>query len=399
MSAALAEKAPALPRLLAGVRSDRALDLAEHRGTFGPLARRRDLIDVVARSGLMGRGGGAFPTARKLEAVASQRGTPVVVVNAVEGEPASSKDRALVRLMPHLVLDGAALAATAIGARQVIVAVADNARHEHAALVRAVRERRGDFELATVPPRFVSGEETALLQAIAGRPAKPTLKPPYPYENGLRGAPTLVQNAETLAHVALIGRHGADWFRSSGTAEAPGTALVSLSGAVAQAGVHEIELGGTLDQLVQSLGGTTAPVSAYLVAGYFGRWVDARQARSFPLLPQTLGAGVIAALPARVCPLAETARIVRYLAGESAGQCGPCMNGLAAIAGALESLVRSDHEAETAASKLERWTAQVRGRGACGHPDGAARLVESALSVFSEDVQRHARHRGCVAFP
>jgi NADH:ubiquinone oxidoreductase subunit F (NADH-binding) len=369
-SAAAFEGEPALPRLLAGIQPDRALSHAEHQGAFGPLVRRRDLIALVDRSGLRGRGGAAFPTARKLEAVAAQRGTPIVVVNAAEGEPLSKKDRALVRLTPHLVLDGAALAADALGANRVVVAVADNARAEHSALAHAIRERRGGFELASVPARFVSGEETALLQAIAGRPAKPTLKPPFPFERGLDGRPTLVQNAETLAQIALIGRHGV----------ASGTSLVTLSGAFAQPGVHEIAPGGTLAELVRALGGTTAPVSAYLVAGYFGRWVAAGQAASFPVTPDTMGAGVVYALPARADGLAECARIVRYLAGESAGQCGPCVFGLDAIAGAFESLAQGN---AGAASQLTRWTAQVRGRGACRHPDGAARFVESALDLFA----------------
>ncbi|HEY2326353.1 MAG TPA: NADH-ubiquinone oxidoreductase-F iron-sulfur binding region domain-containing protein [Gaiellaceae bacterium] len=386
MSAAAVETGWALPRLLTGIRSDRALTLAEHTATFGPLVRRRDLIETVARAGLHGRGGAAFPTARKLSAVVEQRGEPVVVVNAAEGEPASSKDRALIRLTPHLVLDGAALVADAIGAKHVVVVIAENARPEHHALAQALRERRGAFEIATVPAGFVSGEETALIQAIEGRPAKPTLKPPYPFERGY-----LVQNAETLAHVALIGRHGAQWFRSAGTHEAPGTALISLSGAVAQPGVHEIELGATLADVVASLGGTNEPVSAFLVAGFFGRWVTARDAASLELTASTLGAGVIVAHPARACPIAETARIARYLAGESAGQCGPCVYGLDAIVGALESLARRDSDAPLAVSRLERWTAQVRGRGACRHPDGAARLVASALDAFPAEIARLAR--------
>jgi NADH:ubiquinone oxidoreductase subunit F (NADH-binding) len=379
------EAALAVPNVLSGIRADRALTLDEHQRTFGPLHRRRDLIALIAGADLRGRGGAAFPTTTKLEAVAAQRGKPVVVVNAAEGEPLSKKDRALIRLTPHLVLDGAALVADTLGADRVVVAIAENAHAEHAALAHAIRERRAGFEIATVPARFVAGEETALLQAIAGRPAKPTLKPPFPYERGLDGRPTLVQNAETLAQVALIGRHGVS----------SGTSLVTLSGAFAQPGVHEVELSGTLADLVRSLGGIVEPVSAFLVAGYFGRWVAANDAASFPMTPESFGAGVVFALPARACPMAESARIVRYLAGESAGQCGPCVYGLDAIAGAFESLARGDGDAGNAAAQLRRWADQVRGRGACRHPDGAARFVESALDVFAADVARHAQHHPC----
>ena len=353
------------PRLLKEIRNDRALTLAEHIDTWGTLARRRDLIETIARSGLRGRGGAAFPTAEKLRALAAQRITPTIVVNAVEGEPASSKDRALIRLTPHLVLDGVALVADALGANRVVVALSENARSERHALAHAIRERRARYEIATVPARFISGEETALLQAIEGGPAKPTLKPPYPFERGF-----LVQNAETLAQVAVVARYG----------KTTGTALVSLSGAVNRPGVHEIELDQMLTDVMRSLGGTTERVSAFLVAGYFGGWVAAGDAATVPITPDTLGAGVIIAHPARKSGIAETARIARYLAGESAGQCGPCVHGLDAIAGALESMAHGDR---TAAARLTRWTAQVRGRGACRHPDGAARLVESALAVFA----------------
>lgn len=365
MSAATLETTRVAPRLLSGIRNDRALTLDEHTNTFGALVRRRDLIDAVARSGLRGRGGAAFPTAKKLQAAAAQRLTPTVVVNAVEGEPASSKDRALMRLTPHLVLDGAALAADAVGADRIVVALAENARSERHALAQAIRERRAAFEIMSVPARFVAGEETALLHALEGGPAKPTLKPPYPFERGY-----LVQNAETLAQLAMVARHG----------RTTGTALLSLSGAVNKPGVHEIELGRTLSDVMHSLGGTSESVSAFLVAGYFGGWVPARDAPALTLTPDNLGAGVIVAHAARASGIAETARIARYLAGESAGQCGPCVNGLDAIAGALEDLARGDR---AAASRLTRWTAHVRGRGACRHPDGAARLVESALEVFA----------------
>jgi NADH:ubiquinone oxidoreductase subunit F (NADH-binding) len=347
---------------------------------LGPLPLPRDLVGLLRHAGLHGRGGAAFPTADKLAAVAARRGRPVVVGNAVEGEPASAKDRALARLAPHLVLDGAIAAAASLGTRDVVIAVSDTALEERRALARAaaVRRERVDIEVAAVPNGFVSGEETALLSALGGGAPKPTLKPPYPFERGLDGRPTLVQNAETLAHIALICRFGADWFRRHGTT------LVTLRGAFRQPGVHEVEPGGTLAELVRSLGGTSRPVSAFLVGGYFGRWVAARDAASLHLAPETLGAGVIVALSADASPVVETARIVRYLADESAGQCGPCVNGLDAIATALEEHAHGRNRLP----QLRRWTEMVKGRGACRHPDGAVRLVESALDVFAEDFAR-----------
>jgi len=220
---------------------------------------------------------------------------------------------------------------------------------------------------------------------LGGGPPKPTLKPPYPFERGLDGAPTLVQNAETFAHIALIVRFGAAWFRREGTT------LVTLRGAFASPGVHEIEPRGTLGALIPRLGGLTGGVSGFLVGGYFGRWVSVRDAAALPLTPETLGAGTIVALPEQACAVAETARVTRYLADESAGQCGPCVHGLDAIAVALEEHAQGRDRLP----QLRRWTEMVKGRGACRHPDGAARFVESALEVFADDFARHARHSRC----
>lgn len=365
MSALLAPER-VLPRLLAD--------------DFPPLQVPRDLVARVRDSGLRGRGGGAFPTGAKLEAVLAQRERPVVVANGVEGEPASSKDRGLMRVAPQLVLDGVAATANALRARRAIIAIAGEAPELERAAART------KIEVVRVPSGFVIGEETALVDALTGGKGKPTLKPPYPFERGVDGMPTLMQNAETFAHIALIARYGAAWFREAGTSDAPGTALVTLKGAVAKPGVHEIELGGTLADVVAQLGGTSAPAQAFLVGGYFGAWVAARDAASFRLTPETLGAGAIVAFPEGVCPVADCARVARYLADESAGQCGPCVNGLDAIAGALEY---------GRFERLERWTAMVAGRGACRHPDGAARFVESALRVFGDHFAHHAKHGQC----
>ena len=401
----------ALPRLLAGVRSDgRAVSLREHLSRHGPLPARRDwgpdfdLISDVEDAGLRGRGGASFPTARKLLAVASSGRRPVVVVNGVEGEPISSKDNALIAHDPHLVLDGAAVAAAAVGAREVFIAVKADAGDARSAVGRAIAERadgdRVSFRTVAVPNRFVAGEETALVNVVNGGAPKPTFTPPRPFERGVRGAPTLVQNAETLAHLALIARYGPDWFRALGTREEPGSALVTLNGVVHRPGVYEIPLGLPLRDLVAWAGGLRSPVSAYLIGGYFGTWVSAADAESSLLTDAdlrrhgaSLGARAIFALPATTCGIVETARLARYLADESARQCGPCERGLDSVAKALERLARADaNEQET---RLPRWLDQIAGRGACRHPDGAVRLVRSALTVFADECAVHL-HGSCT---
>ncbi len=399
-----------LPRLLAGARGDgTAVSLSEHLARHGelPLRPRRgaadELIELVEAAGLQGRGGAAFPTGRKLRAVAKTGRRAFVLANGAEGEPVSGKDQVLLSHVPHLVLDGAAVAAAAVGAREVTVVVGAGAAHALAAVRAAIAERqrrrldRVSFQLVSAPDGFVTGEETALVNWLNGGPAKPTFTPPRPFQRGLRGAPTLVQNVETLAQLALIARFGADWFRSLGTPEEPGSALVTLGGAVRQPGVYEIPLGLPLGELLAWAGGPSAPIAAFLIGGYFGAWVAAK-AHSLALLESdlrtlgaSLGARAIFALPESACGIVETARVMRYLAGESAGQCGPCVRGLDAIATALEQLAWGKADKRSPDGRLERWLEQVNGRGACRHPDGAARLVASALRIFADERERHAR--------
>jgi NADH:ubiquinone oxidoreductase subunit F (NADH-binding) len=381
-----------LPRLLAGVASDgTAVGLDRHLQLHGELRLPRrggDLIRLVEAAGLHGRGGAAFPTARKLAAVAPH--ARQVIVNATEGEPVSGKDKLLLRCAPHLVLDGAVAAAAAVGARRAVVAVAAGARRERAALAAALTERpagRVALRVAVVPDGFVAGEETALVRAVEGGPALPQFGP-RPYERGI-----LVQNAETVAHLALIARHGPEWFRQVGTAEEPGSTLVTVSGAIRHPGVSEVALGAPVRALLDACGGTTARAQALLVGGYFGAWVPADEALARTLADAdfgSLGARAFVVLPQGGCGVVETARIARLLAGESAGQCGPCVFGLDAIAGALERMAAGAGDERP---RLGRWLGQVDGRGACRHPDGAARLVRSALEVFRHEFELHARGR------
>jgi NADH:ubiquinone oxidoreductase subunit F (NADH-binding) len=385
-------------RLLSGNRSHEPLPLLSSAG-----ARERLLAEIEA-SGLTGRGGAGFPTATKLRAVARGR-APVVVANGTEGEPASSKDKALLAADPHLVIDGAVTAARLVGAEEVFLAAGRADGRGLAALERAVAERRGRdgsiaLRVTAAPDRFVAGEESALVNFLNGGPAKPTVD--RPFERGVHGRPTLVQNVETLANVALIARHGAEWFRRLGTAQEPGSALVTVLGAVRVAGVGEIELGITLREMLTGFGGMTAMPQAFLVGGYFGTWVAARDAVDLPFtneslrpLGASLGARTLIVLPQDACGLAETARVVRYLARESAGQCGSCFFGLPAIATAFETLASGGADAPKALERLARLVPQVEGRGACAHPTGATRLVASALRVFAQEIDRHRAGRCC----
>lgn len=401
-----------LPRLLPAGFAAGPASLAGHRARYGQLplvgrgsARREALIEEVERSGLRGRGGAAFPTARKLAAVAAGH-APLVVANGTEGEPASAKDKVLLARSPHLVLDGAVLAAEMVRASQAVIVVHHSVRE---IVDDAADERRAAgsdpvrIRVVTAADRFVAGEASAVVHWIERGVPTPTKKPPRLSDRGLGGRPTLVQNVETLAHVALIARHGASWFRAAGTLQEPGSMLVTILGAVREPCVHEIGIGTPIDEVLGLAGGASAPLQALLLGGYFGTWVDAATAASLPFssaglapLGAGVGAGLIAALPENACGLAETARVVRYLADESAGQCGPCIFGLDAIAGQLQRIA----EGRTSdLSLLRRWLGQADGRGACSHPDGSVRLVRSALSAFGPELARHAQGWCCGTAP
>ncbi len=434
-------------RLLAGpLASAGAEPLADHLARLGALPRAEvgKLLDEVAASGLAGRGGGGFPVARKLatarmaapgqaapgqaapgqaapdQAVAGQAASGqaapgqavAVVVNASESEPASRKDRVLCTLRPHLVLDGAAVAAALVGAPSVVVYAHRGADAVADAFRRAVAERRAAnlpdpaFHLGMGPARYVAGEASAAASWLAGGEAKPRALAAPLAVAGLSGQPTVVHNVETLAHLALLARFGASWWATAGTPASTGSRLVTVHGG--EHGVTVLEVVGpvTVGRLLDHASGATTegpPVRAVLVGGYAGRFVDGATGTSLPFTSEGLalagaapGCGLVAPLLADVCGVATTARLARWLAGESAGQCGPCLYGLADVAEALEALVAGTSSRRSVRT-LRRLLGEVRGKGACHHPDGAVAMVGSALDVFAEEVDAHARRRRCPA--
>jgi NADH:ubiquinone oxidoreductase subunit F (NADH-binding) len=407
-----------LPRLL---QPGAPLPLAGHVSRYGPVPFRRsgaELIAEVRRAGLAGRGGAGFPAGRKMHAVAAAtagrkpgllhtaRGS-VVVANGVESEPASSKDKMLLGRSPHLVLDGIALAAAAVGASRAYLCLHDGHPGLTSLLRAAVTEReragvnRVPIQVTEVPGGYVASQETALISFLNGGPQRPAFVPPRPFERGVHGRPTLVQNVETLAHLALIARYGAAWFRGLGVPQSAGSALITVSGAVCEPSVLEIELGTRIGDLIERAGGPAEPPQAVLAGGYFGGWLPYPAALNVRMTDAglrgagaALGPGVLVLLPASACGLAETARTIWYLASQSAGQCGPCLNGLPALATAFDEVAfaRPGRDTQGWARQL---LALVAGRGACHLPDGTAALAASALRVFGHDLRRHAASGPC----
>ncbi|MBB5915449.1 NADH:ubiquinone oxidoreductase subunit F (NADH-binding) [Nocardia transvalensis] len=381
-------------------------DCAEYLagGGYRPLASAEALLDEVRRSGLRGRGGAAFPLAIKLGTVrdAHLRGSATVVVaNGEEGEPASVKDKWLLRNRPHLVLDGLRLAAAVAGARRAYVYVSDeeSARRVDAALTELDTAGITEvaIELVTVAPGYVAGEETAAIRAIDGGPAKPTDKPPRPFEQGVGGSPTVVSNVETLAHLPFVHRHGGAEFRTVGTAESPGTFLATVTGAGRSPALYELPHGTPFADLLALHGVPARDVRGALMGGYFagtvGREIlDATlDHASILALGSGLGCGAIALLT-RECPVAVGAAVLSYFDRENAGQCGSCFNGTAAMAAAASAL-RDGRATAADVDRLRRWSVVLRGRGACGTLDGAANAAAALVTRFDAEVAAHLAGR------
>ncbi len=394
------------PRVLAGPPAAAGQEsLHNHTQRLGRLPEtRRDLIASITASGLLGRGGGGFPVGRKWAAVAERSGGDArVLVNGAEGEPLSAKDRTLMTARPHLVLDGALLAAASVGASEIVVYVGAPHLDARVALQRALAERRRlpvSVRMVVAPEAYVAGEESAAVHYINVGDARPTVIPPRPYERGIDDRPTLVQNVESLAHAALIARFGDAWYREAGRGATRGTALVTVSGAP-RGGVREIELGTRVGELAAMSGLGADGTDAVLIGGYFGRWASREDAWGLPLDPATLreagvpfGAGVVSFLASDTCGVAATATVLDYMAAQSAAQCGPCVFGLRSIADTTHALALGAATGRDVA-QLERWAAQIDGRGACRHPDGAVGLLMSALSTFSDEFDSHLRGSGC----
>ncbi|WP_431046410.1 NADH-ubiquinone oxidoreductase-F iron-sulfur binding region domain-containing protein [Streptomyces sp. P1-3] len=389
------------PRLLAGLDEVGWLDRVTHLTVHGALPEQRsgELLELADNIDLRGRGGAGFPFARKLRAVAAAArradGRTAVVVNGSEGEPSCLKDTALLLHTPHLVLDGAQLAAEALGAEDIAIGVTrpDVARSVTAAV--AQRAPGGcRIRVTQLPERFVTGEGTALTGGLNNGVALPSGRRVRTSESGLDGLPTLLSNTETYAQLGVAARLGALPFRATGLPTEPGTVLLTVAGAQ----VVEVPTGVPLSHVLELCG--TDAGQGVLVGGYHGRWLGPGAARaatvsrdSLAAQGAVLGAGAVLPLPEDTCPAGETLRVARWMAAESAGQCGPCVLGLPALADTLAGLVQGGGRA--AFEAVHTRVRAVRGRGACSHPDGTSHFVASALAAFPDDFEQHAFGSGC----
>ena len=409
-SVRFARAGDARAQLLSGPRGPQAESYVSHLTRFDSFDVNQhsamQLRALIRHSGIVGRGGGEFPLSRKVDRAVLSTGDPLIIVNASESEPASRKDATLLSRRPHIVLDGAEIVAASVGGSQVIVYLHEgDITHR---VQRAIRERqlhsKVKFQLVAAPNRYVAGEASAVVSFLSSGVAVPQHRTATSNSFDVDGRPTVLSNTETFAHVALVAHRGLESYRSTGSVAVPGPTLITLVGDVVERGlVLEILSPVSLQEVLRTEGGLDSAPRAILVGGYAGTWIPGDSAWNatldrhwFRRAGVSLGCGLIGVLGRQRCGLAETARLLGWMAQQSAGQCGPCINGLPAIA-SLASDLAAGTASRRDVTRLRQLGVAVRGRGACGHPTGAAMLLESALDVFSAEIREHVKGRSCLA--
>jgi NADH-quinone oxidoreductase subunit F len=397
-------------RLLARVGRVDPTSLDDYRahGGFGALERARrigpqQVIDEVTVSGLVGRGGAAFPTGRKWAAVAQQPAQPhYLVCNADESEPGTFKDRVLMEGDPFAVVEAMAIEAFAVGASKAYLYIRGEYPLAEARMLGAIAAMREagllgdlDIELRRGAGAYICGEETALFESIEGKRGEPRNKPPFPVEVGLFGKPTAVNNVETLVNVLQIvgSDDGAATFKQTGTEGSTGPKLFCLSGHVARPGVYEVPFGTTLRELLELGGGVPGghSIRAILLGGAAGVFVGP-EALDTPLtfegtraIGATLGSGVVMVFDETADLVGALTRIARFFRDESCGQCVPCRVGTVRQEELLARLAagRPNGSRDTELQLLREIGQAMRDASICGLGQTASSAIESAIRQTS----------------
>jgi NADH-quinone oxidoreductase subunit F len=394
------------------------------KGGYEGLARAvtmadADILELVKSSGLRGRGGAGFPTGMKWGFVPRDTGKPTyVVVNFDESEPGTCNNRELVERDPHRLLEGAAIAALAIGCETIFIYVRGEYLWQSIVLERAIREAYGsgrlggdalgsgkriDVVLHRGAGAYICGEETALLSSLEGYRGQPRLRPPFPAVEGLFASPTVINNVETLMNVPDIVVRGAEWFRELGTEKSPGTKMVTISGKVERPGNYEIPLGTPFRVVLEDLaggvlsgrglkawtpGGSSTPM---LTADH----VDVRlDYESLAEAGSMLGTAAIMVMDETDCVVDCAQRMVRFYAHESCGKCTPCREGSWWATRVLERLEHGDGRDEDL-PVVRDLGKNLLFRAFCALADGTASVINSSLQHFPEEFEAHVRLGGC----
>jgi NADH-quinone oxidoreductase subunit F len=416
------ERITSLDAYLATEVGGRGVDNAQR---LGPSAT----IEMVAASGLRGRGGGGFPTGRKWSGIASQAGSRrYLVCNGAEGEPGTFKDRALLRANPYEVVEGLIIAAFAIGAEEAYICLKQTFEREIAAVIRAVQEFQAagictdcTVNVVAGPDEYLFGEEKAMLEVIEGKPPLPRWFPPYEHglfasgpqegwEAGPHGTrprtdqpnPTLVNNVETLANVPHILARGADWYRSTGTADSPGTVVATVVGDVLAPDVGEVELGTPLGTVIDVVG-SGLPAGRTVKAVFSGvanpvitaAHLDTPVSyEGFDAIGSAMGAAGFIVYDDTACMVDATYRFSRFLSIESCGQCPPCKIGSGEITAHLERIETGAGD-DSDLGAIAAWLERVTDGNRCYLAVEERLLVASMLRAFPDEFAAHIEGHGC----
>ena len=382
--------------------------LGEHDVSGAAYAAAHELgpegvIAAIEESGLQGRGGAGFPAHIKWKGVRSQAETTrYVVLNADEGEPGTFKDREVLLRRPDKVIEGLAIAAWAVGAKDVYLYLRGEFEVPWGVVRRTInrfydRGTFGDlrFHLHAGQGAYICGEETALLEALEGKRGMPRLKPPFPTENGLWGKPTLIHNVETIACVPSIVQRGGAWFKALGRAEA-GTKLYCISGHVKRPGTYELPLGVSLDELVEAAGGYLGKLKAFSPGGASSGFLPASESgrplsfRGLGEVGSMLGSAGVVVLNDTVDMAWAVREQLRFFEAESCGQCAPCRIGTRYLRESLDAHLET--EVRTGAGKHLAQVADVAWQmnegSICGLGQAAPLPLTSALKYFPDDFER-----------
>jgi len=372
--------------------------------------RPEEVIETVTASGLTGRGGANFPTGLKWRTVRDSPGTAYVVVNGKESEPGAFKDREMMEKLPHRVLEGALIAAHAVGADEVVFFIRGAFKKAYRRIAQAVEEAEaagiiGDglhVHLHKSPEAYICGEETALIEALEGRRPMPRGKPPYPAVKGFKGRPTLVNNVETLANVPGIVGRGAEWYRGLGTPEAPGTRVFCVSGLVRRPGVYECEVGIPLSGLLELAGGVREghTLKAVIPGGTSTPLLTPDQVhvalspKALQAAGSMLGTASVIVYDETVCMVDMAANLSQFYRDESCGKCTPCRDGTQMLYALLTRIEHGGGEPDDL-DRLMRICDYTPTGSVCGLGVGAVVPVISALKHFRGEFEAHLKLGRC----
>lgn len=390
-----------------------SLAVAKQHGAYVSLPKLarlqpRELVALVMDAGLRGRGGAGFPTGKKWSFVPEDGRSVTLIVNADESEPGTFKDRAIIEHDPHLLLEGIVIAARAIRAARVFIYIRAEYAPARAILLEAIREAREaahidlPIEVVSGAGAYICGEESALIESIEGKRGLPRLKPPFPVQAGLQGLPTVVNNVETLSNLPFILREGAMGFRRVGTAESPGTKLVSMSGSIERAGVYEVPMGRPIAAILSEEGsGIRAGrgLKAVLTGGYSTPILTATEVATARLdfeslrdYGSDLGCGGVIVFDETVSMVKVLHSITEFFAHESCGKCTPCREGCGWMHRIATRVVEGRYEA-CDIDQLLHIARAMRGRTLCSLASGCAGTVESVLVKFQKEFDLPAPRR------